>query len=160
VFVTFEPTTAVSGALLIMRPERSGWRCTRVLWGWLGITAGIDPDPANLPAAASWAQQFWQDLHASSAGGGYVNMMMEDDSDGPFHHLYLCRTDHTVTLQRGELWQLGFQLFAEHGGAGSDRGGGATREATSPWLSCKTRTRNWVMVAEQYSRARSAVGSG
>jgi hypothetical protein len=47
--------------------------------GWVCVTAGIDPDPANLPAAASWAQQYWQELHASSAGGGYVNMMMEDD---------------------------------------------------------------------------------
>jgi hypothetical protein len=62
VFVTFEPTTAVSGALLIMRPERSGWRC-------LGFHVH------------HWAQQFWQDLHASSAGGGYVNMMMEDDEE-------------------------------------------------------------------------------
>ena len=47
--------------------------------GWAGVITGIDPDPENLPAASSWAQQYWNDLHASSAGGGYVNMMMEDD---------------------------------------------------------------------------------
>ena len=51
--------------------------------GWVGVVAGIDPDPANLPAAASWAEQYWQELHASSAGGGYVNMMMERRRTGP-----------------------------------------------------------------------------
>jgi hypothetical protein len=47
--------------------------------GWVGVTAGIDPDPANVPAAASWAEHYSQELHDSSAGGGYVNMMMDDD---------------------------------------------------------------------------------
>ena len=41
------------------------------------------------------------------------------------HDLHLRRTDHTVTLQRGELRQQGFWLFPEHGGAGSDACGGA-----------------------------------
>ena len=36
--------------------------------GWVGVVAGIDPDPANLPAAARWAQHYWQELHDSSAG--------------------------------------------------------------------------------------------
>lgn len=47
--------------------------------GWVGVVTGIDPDPANLPAATSWAQHYWEEWHASSAGGGYVNMMMEND---------------------------------------------------------------------------------
>ena len=51
--------------------------------GWVGVVTGIDPDPANLPAAASWAQHYWQELHSSSAGGGYVNMMMEERRKGP-----------------------------------------------------------------------------
>lgn len=49
--------------------------------GWAGVIAGIDPDPANLPAATAWAQQYWEELHSMSAGGGYVNMMMEDDGN-------------------------------------------------------------------------------
>src|SRR5215212_3655218 len=37
--------------------------------GWVGVFTGIDPDPANLPAAAAWAQQYWQEVHPTSAGG-------------------------------------------------------------------------------------------
>jgi FAD/FMN-containing dehydrogenase len=68
--------------------------------GWVGIIAGIDPDPANLPAAASWAQQFWQDLHASSAGGGYVNMMMEDDGGDRVRAAYRRNYDRLVQVKR------------------------------------------------------------
>jgi FAD/FMN-containing dehydrogenase len=81
VFVTFEPTTAVSGALLIMRPERSGWRC-------LGFHVH------------HWAQQFWQDLHASSAGAGYVNMMMEDDGGDRVRAAYRGNYDRLVYVKR------------------------------------------------------------
>ena len=38
--------------------------------GWVAVTAGIDPDPGNLPAAARWAGGILGDLHAGSAGGG------------------------------------------------------------------------------------------
>jgi FAD/FMN-containing dehydrogenase len=47
--------------------------------GWAGVITGIDPDPANLPAATAWGHQYWQELHPGSAGGAYVNMMMEDE---------------------------------------------------------------------------------
>jgi hypothetical protein len=40
---------------------------------------------------------------------------------GPFHNLHLHRTHHTATLQRRQDRQQGFQPFAEHGAAGSDR---------------------------------------
>jgi hypothetical protein len=30
-----------------------------------------------------------------------------------------------------------------------------TRAAASPWESCSTRTKNWIMVEEQYFRGRS-----
>jgi FAD/FMN-containing dehydrogenase len=47
--------------------------------GWAGVMAGIDPDPANLAAITDWAHSYWQELHPTSAGGAYVNMMMEDE---------------------------------------------------------------------------------
>lgn len=45
------------------------------------MIAGIDPDPANLPMITDWARRYWEDLHPSSAGGGYVNMMMDEGID-------------------------------------------------------------------------------
>ncbi|MBX3030731.1 MAG: FAD-binding oxidoreductase [Chloroflexi bacterium] len=49
--------------------------------GWNGVIAGIDPDPANLPRIAEWARNYWEELHPSSVGGGYVNMMMDEGND-------------------------------------------------------------------------------
>jgi FAD/FMN-containing dehydrogenase len=46
--------------------------------GWNGVIAGIDPDPANLGRITEWARNYWEDLHPTSAGGGYVNMMMDE----------------------------------------------------------------------------------
>jgi FAD/FMN-containing dehydrogenase len=68
--------------------------------GWVGVVTGIDPDPANLPAAASWAQHYWQELHPSSAGGGYVNMMMENDGRDRVRAAYRGNYDRLVQIKR------------------------------------------------------------
>ena len=68
--------------------------------GWVGVIAGIDPNPANLPAAAAWAQRYWEDLHPSSAGGGYVNMMMEDEGQGRVRAAYRGNYDRLVEIKR------------------------------------------------------------
>lgn len=47
--------------------------------GWIGVMAGVDPDPANLGRITEWSREYWEGLHPSSAGGAYVNMMMEDE---------------------------------------------------------------------------------
>ncbi|HET6654300.1 MAG TPA: FAD-binding oxidoreductase [Nocardioides sp.] len=47
--------------------------------GWAGVMAGVDRDPANLPKIRDWSRRYWADLHPTSAGGAYVNMMMEDE---------------------------------------------------------------------------------
>lgn len=49
--------------------------------GWNGVIGGIDPDPANLPAVTDWARRYWEELHPSSVGGGYVNMMMDEGQE-------------------------------------------------------------------------------
>jgi len=49
--------------------------------GWNGVIAGIDPDPANLVNVTDWARRYWEELHPSSAGGAYVNMMMDEGRD-------------------------------------------------------------------------------
>jgi FAD/FMN-containing dehydrogenase len=49
--------------------------------GWAGVMGGIDPEPANLALITNWARGYWEELHPTSAGGAYVNMMMEDEGD-------------------------------------------------------------------------------
>ena len=49
--------------------------------GWAGVIVGVDPDPANADAISQWARDYWDELHPTSAGGAYVNFMMEEGSD-------------------------------------------------------------------------------
>ncbi|OHB64367.1 MAG: oxidoreductase [Planctomycetes bacterium RBG_13_62_9] len=48
---------------------------------WSMVIAGIDPDPANNEEMTEWAKEYWSALHPYSAGGAYVNFMMEEGVD-------------------------------------------------------------------------------
>jgi len=45
------------------------------------VIVGVDPDPANNPRLMQWAKDYWLALHPFSAGGGYVNMMMDEGAE-------------------------------------------------------------------------------
>jgi FAD/FMN-containing dehydrogenase len=45
------------------------------------VIVGVDPDPANNTKMIKWAQDYWDALHPHSAGGAYVNMMMEEGEE-------------------------------------------------------------------------------
>src|SRR6266851_1696612 len=47
--------------------------------GWAGVIVGVDPDPANAGLISQWAKDYWQELHPTSAGGAYVNFLMNDE---------------------------------------------------------------------------------
>ena len=49
--------------------------------GWAGVIVGVDPDPANSPGFTQWAQDYWRELHPTSAGGAYINFMMAEGED-------------------------------------------------------------------------------
>jgi hypothetical protein len=49
--------------------------------GWAGIIVGVDPDPANADLITEWAQRYWEELHPTSAGGAYVNFLMDEGQD-------------------------------------------------------------------------------
>jgi hypothetical protein len=48
---------------------------------WSQVIVGVDPDPANNERTISWARDYWEALHPYSAGGAYVNFMMEEGQD-------------------------------------------------------------------------------
>jgi hypothetical protein len=48
---------------------------------WLGVIVGVSPDPADNDRMTSWARDYWGALHPYSAGGSYVNMLMEEGQD-------------------------------------------------------------------------------
>jgi len=45
---------------------------------WSMVIAGIDPNPTNKESITRWAKDYWEALHPYSAGGAYVNFMMEE----------------------------------------------------------------------------------
>jgi FAD/FMN-containing dehydrogenase len=49
--------------------------------GWAGVIVGVDPDPASAQLISQWAKNYWQELHPTSAGGGYVNFLMDEGQD-------------------------------------------------------------------------------
>jgi FAD/FMN-containing dehydrogenase len=45
------------------------------------VIVGVDPDPANNERMIKWAKEYWQSMHPFSAGGAYVNMMMNEGEE-------------------------------------------------------------------------------
>lgn len=41
----------------------------------------VDPDPANKEKITSWTKRYWEALHPYSAGGAYVNFMMDEGEE-------------------------------------------------------------------------------
>lgn len=46
---------------------------------WAEAIAGVDPDPASRDAIVGWARESWEALHPYSAGGTYINFMMDEE---------------------------------------------------------------------------------
>lgn len=48
---------------------------------WAEVIVGVDPDPANAQTIKGWTVAYWEALHPYSAGGAYVNFMMDEGRD-------------------------------------------------------------------------------
>ena len=48
---------------------------------WATVYVGVDPDPANVGAIRDWTIGYFEALHPHSAGGAYVNMMMDEGQE-------------------------------------------------------------------------------
>ncbi len=45
------------------------------------VIVGVDPDPANNARMTAWAKDYWQAVHPYSAGGAYLNMIMDEGEE-------------------------------------------------------------------------------
>jgi UDP-N-acetylenolpyruvoylglucosamine reductase len=45
------------------------------------VIVGVDPDPANADKITAWCKEYWDALHPFSAGGAYVNFMMDEGQE-------------------------------------------------------------------------------
>jgi FAD/FMN-containing dehydrogenase len=60
--------------------DATAWNYRDANWGM--VIVGVSPDPADNPAMIAWARAYWAALHPYSAGGAYVNMMMDAGDEG------------------------------------------------------------------------------
>jgi hypothetical protein len=48
---------------------------------WAEVIVGVDPDPANNDQITRWCKDYFDALHPYSAGGAYVNFMMDEGQE-------------------------------------------------------------------------------
>jgi len=48
---------------------------------FIQVIVGVDPDPANNERMIAWSKEYRRALLPFSAGGGYVNMMMDEGQE-------------------------------------------------------------------------------
>jgi hypothetical protein len=69
----------IDGAAHDVGPADTAWGYRDANWG--AVFAGVDPDPANVEKIRGWSIGYQEALHPYSAGGAYVNMMMDEGQE-------------------------------------------------------------------------------
>jgi FAD/FMN-containing dehydrogenase len=69
----------IDGAAHDPGPTDTPWAYRDALWG--SVFAGVDSDPANADKIRKWCVDYFEALHPYSAGGAYVNMMMDEGQE-------------------------------------------------------------------------------
>ena len=69
----------INGAAGRVGKHDTAWSYRESTWG--SVIAGIDPDPASAEKLRDWTVAYWEALHPYSAGGAYVNMMMDEGQE-------------------------------------------------------------------------------
>jgi FAD/FMN-containing dehydrogenase len=69
----------INGAAHDVGPADTAWSYRDATYG--AVFAGVDPDPANVDAIRRWSISYQEALHPYSAGGAYVNMMMDEGQE-------------------------------------------------------------------------------
>ena len=75
----------INGAAAKVDNTDTAWNYRNANWAM--VIAGIDPDPANNEKIITWAKDYWNALHPYSAGGAYINFMM-DEGEGRIKATY------------------------------------------------------------------------
>jgi hypothetical protein len=69
----------INGAASRISNKDTAWNYRDATWAM--VIVGIDPDPSNKEIITKWTKDYWEALHPYSAGGAYVNFMMDEGED-------------------------------------------------------------------------------
>jgi FAD/FMN-containing dehydrogenase len=69
----------ISGAPKQVGKNETAFSYRDANWGM--VIAAIDPDPANNEQMIAWAKGYSEAIHPYSAGGAYINMIMDEGQE-------------------------------------------------------------------------------
>jgi hypothetical protein len=69
----------IDGAVHDVAPADTAWSYRNAHWAT--VYAGVDSDPAGAERVKRWSVDYSDALHPYSAGGAYVNMMMDEGQE-------------------------------------------------------------------------------
>jgi FAD/FMN-containing dehydrogenase len=69
----------INGAAHRAGPKDTAWSYREA--NFAQVIVGVDPDPANKEKITTWSKTYWQAMHPHSAGGAYINMMMDEGQE-------------------------------------------------------------------------------
>lgn len=69
----------IDGAVHDVSASDTAWSYRDATWG--SVFAGVDPEPENVGEIKRWCVDYFEELHPYSAGGAYVNMMMDEGQE-------------------------------------------------------------------------------
>jgi len=69
----------IDGAAHDVDPADTAWSYRDANWG--SVFAGVGPEPSDVEAIRRWSIDYFEALHPFSAGGAYVNMMMDEGDE-------------------------------------------------------------------------------
>lgn len=69
----------INGAAGRIGPQETAWGYRQAKFAQ--VIVGVDPDPQNNERMIEWAKDYWLAMHPYSAGGGYVNMIMDEGEE-------------------------------------------------------------------------------
>ncbi|MEP6845825.1 MAG: FAD-binding protein [Panacibacter sp.] len=69
----------ISGAASRVATDATPWAYRDAKYA--GVIVGVDPDPANAEKITTWCKDYWNALHPFSAGGAYLNFIMDEGQE-------------------------------------------------------------------------------
>ncbi len=87
----------VNGAAHRVSPSATAWSYRDATWA--NVIVGIDPAPANKDRLIRWANAYWNAVHPYSAGGAYVNFMMDDEGQDRIKATYRDNYERLVAVK-------------------------------------------------------------
>ncbi len=69
----------INGAASRINKKDTAWNYRDATYAM--VIVGVDPDPANKDKITTWTKEYYEAIHPYSAGGAYVNFMMDEGDD-------------------------------------------------------------------------------